>query len=1471
MPLISKFENQKSTLDDNGVVIADRAGTPVKITGENFKTETSDLMNEQVTYYFYGLIGNFRPSETKGEFYLFGFTLLNNLGYDISSNDPTKGFPIYTLIDSGSGYVESEKGWMYHEFDTENSTAYIRIAFPDTTVSYERLDDTAIDIALKTYYGTLPETSDWVREADIGEGLVIRYDAMDVRNGKRYENITAIENEVLGDNIVTNPLFTSGTSWLRGSGWSIEGGVANLVVNVAEDNEYSALIQSSLIAGAPYKVTLDVSGLTNGTVNIQTELDGAVQQEITEDGSYEFYLYADSTDLVITGSADAVFEIDDIVVKQVISGDFVNDPEIWDDGIFHDIEEPETLGQGTTRLELFDLDGSIYLSSYLNKWWSMDSTPKLDFSTYSGQGEIVLLSVEKVIDRNGKEIDLDDVTLASDGKSLTISGAVKDEEYKVFGPLDASLTPVLIIKYPLASGGYTAEITHFDSIISIADDNDTYGPFEVGRDMELTLEGKTDTNEAPAIVEDASGKSADYEYTNTESESISDGIQTFTATAQNGGMYLEPNYAVSDVVFVSVKVDADSSDVELWINDGVDTSNDAHSGGGTEETLVVRHVVNASATTLEVWVRDKRASGWTAITADEYEFHNLENLGLDTLLDDTAKASAYFQSYHADTLGVGEIRARTVGKQLFNKDDATLDYKLDTDGTLVASSGDFVSDYMPVIAGEEYVGQDEEYAWYDKSLTFISYGTGSSAVTAPDTARYLRVSSAHTGIDTFMIEQANTATTYEAYRSDTAWTPEIGYRLPNGTADSMDLVTGVHTQRVSTPVAITSGTAVNTTNYPLAKNTGSFYIALDAGGGESGTIGTDSASGDGILYYELASPVTTDYDQYSSNLAYTDGQISCIPYMRKFWWMDSTPEIDLSYGETEIYYKLLKVDKVLDSDGEEVDLADVTLAGDGLSITISGALEDEKYEIFGPLDPDNSTVPQIVSEYELDTGAYSEEITTNSYVFKTADGITGTLENESIIHRQIQAVVEGSKNGLLSTRMVSTGKNLFDKTKVTSDYKLDTDGTLTSSAGDFTSDYIPVIEAENYIGQDEEYAWFDKDFAFISYGTGSSSLTAPTDALYLRVSSLTTGIDAFQIEIGTVATTYEAYVESISYFNEPPILRGLTSGAGSQVNDDNSVTYNVVEEELGDNVITNGGFGSDTGWSYEAAWEFANDRAEYDSTSDQGLWQDVGVIEGDIYKFSFDVISEGTMRMGIFDNSGNVIADYQDFVTGDYEFIFQARSSSVIKIIALTEGDAGSIGSPSIELVLDADITGDIYVTGLQDQKGTNDASQGTESYQPLIVSGYLEFDGSDDFITYANVFSDKSTWSLGFKTLATTSSIALGDDDANNRFYIDDSEISYSYDGTVISLMSLTQVVGDRIIVIYNSGTFSIYINGVEQTITQPVSYDNYTSPSIVLGAVEPVSATTFSITKLRSFSLFDTALSSAEVAYLDDILENE
>ena len=88
---------------------------------------------------------------------------------------------------------------------------------------------------------------------------------------------------------------------------------------------------------------------------------------------------------------------------------------------------------------------------------------------------------------------------------------------------------------------------------------------------------------------------------------------------------------------------------------------------------------------------------------------------------------------------------------------------------------------------------------------------------------------------------------------------------------------GVLTRNISDGESVVGVVAVNTTNYPTAKNTGSFINILTAGGYEIGIVGTDSTSGDGTLYYELNTPVVTQED-----ITITDQDGETVDFLKGF-------------------------------------------------------------------------------------------------------------------------------------------------------------------------------------------------------------------------------------------------------------------------------------------------------------------------------------------------------------------------------------------------------------------------------------------------------------------------------------------------------------------------------------------------------------------------------------------------------------
>jgi len=179
--------------------------------------------------------------------------------------------------------------------------------------------------------------------------------------------------------------------------------------------------------------------------------------------------------------------------------------------------------------------------------------------------------------------------------------------------------------------------------------------------------------------------------------------------------------------------------------------------------------------------------------------------------------------------------------------------------------------------------------------------------------------------------------------------------------DTYNVLSGLHTQNVQS-VATTNGTAINTTNYPLAKNAVAFRIALTAGGEQIGVVGTDTASGDGTLYYQLATPILTYYPPKSIPLEINSSiQHQSIMSDIAFY----ATEITISDSDYPIE-TLQEVILVNTDDGTEtpIDIATCTVASGGLTFT-STALTDGDLVWFRYEHTLDSTVP--TTEYTYTT------------------------------------------------------------------------------------------------------------------------------------------------------------------------------------------------------------------------------------------------------------------------------------------------------------------------------------------------------------------------------------------------------------------------------------------------------------------------------------------------------------------------
>lgn len=130
----------------------------------------------------------------------------------------------------------------------------------------------------------------------------------------------------------------------------------------------------------------------------------------------------------------------------------------------------------------------------------------------------------------------------------------------------------------------------------------------------------------------------------------------------------------------------------------------------------------------------------------------------------------------------------------------------------------------------------------------------------------------------------------------------------------------------------------------------------------------------------------------------------------------------------------------------------------------------------------------------------------------------------------IKSVGEDNQNKI---EVITHGKNLFDKTKVTlNKYVSDASGELADTHDANASDFIPILPNTEYIifSPNEVKRWgaiYDVNKQYIKGVTYYNTFTTPSNARYFRCTVLKDNMDTYQLE-EKQATNYEPYKEDES-------------------------------------------------------------------------------------------------------------------------------------------------------------------------------------------------------------------------------------------------------------------------------------------------------------------------------------------------------
>jgi len=120
----------------------------------------------------------------------------------------------------------------------------------------------------------------------------------------------------LGPELVTNGDFATDSDWAKESGWTISGGSANCL-----NGQGVSIYQTNVLdIGKHYKLTFTVSNYSQGYLgSIAADFGGVVAEA---NGSYEIFGTATSTTFGFSAFGNFIGSIDNVSVKEDISGDF---------------------------------------------------------------------------------------------------------------------------------------------------------------------------------------------------------------------------------------------------------------------------------------------------------------------------------------------------------------------------------------------------------------------------------------------------------------------------------------------------------------------------------------------------------------------------------------------------------------------------------------------------------------------------------------------------------------------------------------------------------------------------------------------------------------------------------------------------------------------------------------------------------------------------------------------------------------------------------------------------------------------------------------------------------------------------------------------------------------------------------------------------------------------------------------------
>jgi len=181
---------------------------------------------------------------------------------------------------------------------------------------------------------------------------------------------------------------------------------------------------------------------------------------------------------------------------------------------------------------------------------------------------------------------------------------------------------------------------------------------------------------------------------------------------------------------------------------------------------------------------------------------------------------------------------------------------------------------------------------------------------------------------------------------------------------------------------------------------------------------------------------------------------------------------------------------------------------------------------------------------------------------------------------------------------------------------------------------------------------------------------------------------------------------------------------------------------LGENLITNGNFATDSDWTKGSAWTISSGVASFDDTSNSSLSQSISFTTSKSYKISFEITSGSGSIAFLSSNGATTYITYATYTVGVHTVDFKYTTGVGLSIFASTFlGGAFSIDNVSVVEITDADFD---FTRASSATRVNPDYLIETVSINSanLVQNGNFSEEGSEQVVN--GDFATDSDWSKG-------------------------------------------------------------------------------------------------------------------------------